>query len=223
MNLTTFSGRSINLDSISPEDINFNDIAHALSHICRFTGHTPYPYSVARHSILTLDIAVVLDAEQNPADGGVNMPISAHALLHDTPEYLLNDTARPVKTRPEVQAPIAAIERRVLEAIYGAARMSLPQPEQVRRVKLVDDVALEIERRFFFPWTDNDGWSAPNIVSLANRIMRESPHVLEHVRLPRTPQEDRHAMGMAMLQHAVRFGETDGEAMQVLNTAKRGA
>lgn len=49
--IQTFSGQHFDLIDPQPETIRIEDIAHALSQINRFTGHTKRPYSVAQHSL----------------------------------------------------------------------------------------------------------------------------------------------------------------------------
>ena len=49
--IETVSGRKFYFLNPNPEDIDIEDIAHALSMQCRFTGHTKWFYSVAEHAI----------------------------------------------------------------------------------------------------------------------------------------------------------------------------
>lgn len=63
-------------------------IAHSLSHINRFNGHTFRPYSVAEHSLLVCDIV---------AAQGLDCHAQMLALLHDAHEALCGDVAAPVK------------------------------------------------------------------------------------------------------------------------------
>lgn len=69
------------------EDIHILDIAHALSNICRFGGHSSSFYSVAEHSIILAEIL-----ERQGAD---KMTVLA-ALLHDATEAYLGDMPRPI-------------------------------------------------------------------------------------------------------------------------------
>ncbi len=80
--IQTFSGRRFwPLDPRS-EDVAIEDIAHALSLVCRFGGHCRCFYSVAQHSVLV-------------ADKCPRFPL--HALLHDAAEAYLGDMTRPLK------------------------------------------------------------------------------------------------------------------------------
>jgi len=80
----TYTGKRIYFGNIKAEDISIIDIAHSLSHICRFTGHTKEFYSVAQHSVLVSDHQTTL-AEKRAG------------LLHDATECYLNDLASPLK------------------------------------------------------------------------------------------------------------------------------
>src|SRR5215217_2415409 len=49
--IQTRSGVKFHLLDPKPEDFRIGDIAHALSNVCRFTGHVRKFYSVAEHSV----------------------------------------------------------------------------------------------------------------------------------------------------------------------------
>jgi len=66
-----------------PEDIDILDIAHALSMLCRYTGHTKFFYCVAEHS---LHVSHMVPEE-----------FAFEALLHDASEAYVGDMSRPVK------------------------------------------------------------------------------------------------------------------------------
>lgn len=67
---------------------NITVIAHSLSLINRYTGHTLRPYSVAEHSLLVCDIV---------AAAGLDCHAQMLALLHDAHECLCGDVTAPVK------------------------------------------------------------------------------------------------------------------------------
>lgn len=98
-----------------PDEIDINDIAHALAMLCRFGGHCLRFYSVAEHSVL-LSHAV-------PPEHAL------WALLHDATEGYLVDMPRPIKAfLPGYKEAEAGIERAVV-AHFG---LSLPMPAAVK-------------------------------------------------------------------------------------------
>ena len=50
--IQTYSGRRFSLTEPSAEDVDIDDVAHALSLLCRFTGHVSEHYSVAQHCVI---------------------------------------------------------------------------------------------------------------------------------------------------------------------------
>tara|TARA_R110000796_G_scaffold164498_3_gene281357 strand:+ start:837 stop:1442 length:606 start_codon:yes stop_codon:yes gene_type:complete len=82
--IETYTGKKIYFNKITINDISITDIAHSLSQLCRFTGHTKEFYSVAQHSVLVSDAQTTL-AEKRAG------------LLHDATETYLNDLASPLK------------------------------------------------------------------------------------------------------------------------------
>ena len=86
--IQTYSGKRFELDGeIDPETIDIEDIAHALSQICRFGGHTRAFYSVAEHSVRVSHLLF---------DHG--RKVQLQGLLHDAAEAYLGDIVRPMKT-----------------------------------------------------------------------------------------------------------------------------
>jgi hypothetical protein len=87
--LQTFTGRRFWPLAPRPEDVCIEDIAHALSMICRYNGHTRTFYSVAEHSLL---VATAVE-RYVPSDSYQQL----QALLHDAAEAYLCDIVRPIK------------------------------------------------------------------------------------------------------------------------------
>ncbi len=88
-------------------EIHIEDIAHALSMVCRFGGHGSKFYSVAEHSIRMVGM---LEAK------GANVQTRLAALLHDAEEAYLPDIPRPIKHRmPEAQAIYKNLSRAILK------------------------------------------------------------------------------------------------------------
>lgn len=134
--IQTAAGEYFPLLAPRAEDINIGDIAHALSNLCRFTGHTREFYSVAQHSVL---VSYAVPAEDALA-----------ALLHDASEAYLGDVSSPLKRLlPNYQE----IETRVMEAVLTAFRLPTFIPDTV---KVADRVLLATEKRDLMPPSDDD-------------------------------------------------------------------
>lgn len=127
--IRTFKGHKFFPLDPNPEAIDIEDIAHALSLNCRWTGHVREHYSVGQHSIW---VAYMVD--------------SAHrlsALLHDASEAYLSDVARPVKHHPDFEFYRIA-EKRLEEAIQAKYGLFAGMTEQIRTA---DNRMLATEKR----------------------------------------------------------------------------
>lgn len=132
--ITTYSGRSIQPLEPDPDLIDIEDIAHALSNNCRFTGHVREFYSVAQHSVLCSTI--------------VSDELKLTALLHDASEAYLSDIARPIKSQPEFGDVYKKYESRLEAAIAERFRLDYPYPDEI---KWADNVLLRTEQRDLMP------------------------------------------------------------------------
>ncbi|MEC5321196.1 HD family hydrolase [Brenneria populi subsp. brevivirga] len=81
--ISTYTGRHFNYAEPSFDDICIRDIAHALSQINRFCGHTYWPYSVAQHSV---GASYIVPPE-----------FAFEALMHDAHEAYVSDMMSPLK------------------------------------------------------------------------------------------------------------------------------
>ena len=86
--ITTVTGIHFYPLNPNPKDIDIEDIAHALSLICRANGHFRHFYSVAQHCI-----ACAVEAIER----GYSPEVILGCLLHDASEAYLCDVTRPVK------------------------------------------------------------------------------------------------------------------------------
>jgi hypothetical protein len=104
-----------------PDDVNIHDIARHLSMLCRWTGACKNFYSVAEHSVYVSRLV--------PREHALT------ALLHDAPEYVLNDVNKPTKiSLPDYQeledlnwreaiAPAFGLPLEIPECVHVADRM----------------------------------------------------------------------------------------------------
>lgn len=86
--IRTMTGKSFWPMEPTPDMVDINDIAHALSHQCRFSGHTSKFYSVAQHSV---HVSELIRRRYN------DKQMELSALLHDASEAYLVDVPSPVK------------------------------------------------------------------------------------------------------------------------------
>jgi hypothetical protein len=113
--IRTFTGRYIDPFNPKPDDIDIQDIAHALAHQCRFAGHTKRFFSVAEHSINVM--------------GSVSDEHRLAALLHDASEAYLLDIPTPIKN----QLPgYREAEDRLMAVIAKKYGFAWPMAEEVK-------------------------------------------------------------------------------------------
>lgn len=137
-----------------PEDIHIEDIAHALSHQCRFSGHVEKFYSVAEHSVRVSRVVPDIDA--------------MWGLLHDASEAYLVDVPRPIK--PLLKG-YKEIENAVMVAVSVRFGLSPEMPASVHHADnaLLATEARDLMKRPLVPW------EGLNVPALDARIRPWSP------------------------------------------------
>jgi len=138
----THSGRRVVFDKPNSEMIDIDDIAHALSMICRFGGHSPRHYSVAEHCLL---VASLVSDEYRLA-----------ALLHDASEAYVGDMVSPLKHLDSME-PYRALE----DVIHGLIEAKFDVQFNSQAIKEADMKALYIEGRSFYGSSEILHWEFP--------------------------------------------------------------
>ncbi len=146
--LLTFSGLKFYPLDPRPEAVCLQDIAHALAHICRWTGHVSYHYSVAQHAV-----QVALAVEQMAPD------LALLALHHDDAEAYLGDIARPWKrnlwvTQQDDDATVDEVEEGVRAVILDALGVRVPAAEAWDVIRVADNRVLQAEAETLMPKHD---------------------------------------------------------------------
>ena len=133
--ITTYTGIWFYPADPDPEGISIEDIAHALSVLCRGNGHVSTFWSVAQHCLVCAREAAAREWPDR---------LVLACLLHDAGECYLSDVPRPFKDR---LAGYREHEDRLLEMIYTRYLGSPLTREEERQVKEIDDGALFYDLR----------------------------------------------------------------------------
>jgi hypothetical protein len=144
------SGTMFNYNDPSASDVTIDDIASALSNICRFAGHLPRFYSVAQHA---LNASLIVDQRYRKC-----------ALLHDTAEAFTNDLPTPLKFAVPIFKDLEVSIEAAMATRFG---FQYPLPNEV---KLADLQMLRIEKEYIkncdAHWAVLDGIEIENVIHL---------------------------------------------------------
>jgi hypothetical protein len=142
--ILTYTGKVFPFGCMTPDMIDIRDIAHALSQLCRYTGHTTMFYSVAQHSLLV--------SEKMP--GGPAQKLAG--LLHDGAEAYTNDLASPLKKWMDQQSCCGSVygslQDSITAMIYNKYGVTTIPPD----VRLYDMAAGVFEAQGFLGLTGEE-------------------------------------------------------------------
>jgi len=160
------------------EEIHIEDIAHALSQMCRANGHFKKFHSVAQHCInCTLEARARHFSER----------VQLACLLHDASEAYISDITRPVKCYLK---EYCRIEHKLQQAIYAKFCLGDMNEAELKEVEAVDNALLYYEferlhhqgihkqppRVFSSPDT-----SERNMTAVERQFLQLTEQLLEHI------------------------------------------
>jgi len=137
--MNTYTQRRLDPLDLQEEDVEAEDLAHALSMLCRGGGHLDRFYSVAQHSL-----NCALEAKAR----GESKRVVLACLLHDASEAYISDIIRPVKKRlPEYYE----IEDQILQTVFRRFGLGDLTQEETAAWKQIDNDLLAVEMEEMFP------------------------------------------------------------------------
>lgn len=154
--IQTWSGRRVYPLAMTPADLHIGDIAHSLSHLCRFNGACEPFYSVAEHCMFVAK-------HVSPAN-------ALWGLLHDAAEAYICDLPSPIKA---MFPDYALVEENILHCVAEKWCLSWPMPDEVHEIDLraqtteVRDLTTNVDE----PWSIDAEPLLPGIT--AGRAMPE--------------------------------------------------
>jgi hypothetical protein len=136
--IQTFSGRAFDFQAPDPAAICLEDIAHALSQLCRFNGHCCRFESVAEHSWLVAKRALEI-LPPGLHGRGLDLAVTRTALMHDAAEAYIGDVVTPLR-RALRCAALVALEQTINQLV--ASRFHLDVSPEVSAVVMQADLDL---------------------------------------------------------------------------------
>lgn len=160
----TYTGQKFWTLDPSPYEITIVDIAHALSHICRYGGHSKHFYSVAQHSIIV---------SQQIKKDGYNYLAQLYGLMHDAAEAYICDLPRPIKICLE---QYSKFEKAIQKAVYEKIGIRAPDHFQQQIIDRIDKLVMYNEAIELMHNHITDNFDAPKIkldIDVSYRDMQE--------------------------------------------------
>lgn len=136
--ISTYSGKRFYPTNLEKSDIDINDIAHSLSNMCRFGGHSTRFYSVAEHSVLV--------------SRSLPEKYALWGLLHDATEAYLVDIPSPVKQLfPEYKGLENELMKHIAKQFIGR-RVAIPRIVKNVDVSILANEAAQAMKDKGEPW-----------------------------------------------------------------------
>lgn len=133
--VSVYRGTQFSILNPDKKDINILDIAHSLSNICRFNGHSRFFYSVAQHCLAVREMI-------RKDDLGAMMEM--YGLTHDVSEFVCADLQSTFKACIN---GYREIEENIERVFYEAFDLPVPTDEERVIIKEYDKKALYVEAK----------------------------------------------------------------------------
>lgn len=140
--IDTYTGKLYNIHTPASDTVCIQDIAHALSLICRYGGHCKRFYSVAEHCVLGTKFLPSVRERQI-------------YLLHDASEAYLGDVVTPLK---RMLPDYVKYEKACSDIIYTALIGRVPTAAEYETSRAIDQRMLLAESKVLMECR-GDGWS----------------------------------------------------------------
>lgn len=164
--IQTRSGKDFDLIDPSKNEFTVEDVAHALSNICRYCGHVSEFYSVAQHSVMVSKL--------------VEPKYALMGLLHDASEAFVGDVAKPLK---ELLPDYKQVEARIEEFVLS--RFGIDAHHMPASIKTADLTALVTEQRDLMHGPDPELMKRYHVQPLEEKIVPLSPKEAKELFLER--------------------------------------
>jgi 5'-deoxynucleotidase YfbR-like HD superfamily hydrolase len=160
-------------------DFDIKCIAHALSNLCRYTGHSKRFYSVAEHCVIVSRL--------------VPEKFALEGLMHDASEAYCGDVASPLK---QLLPNYKEIEDGVQEAIAAYFGLTYPFPKEIKEA----DVLAYVTERQSISNTGKDAIWFTDVTPRDFEIKGLSPTASERAFLERFKELTANGQGYEILR-----------------------
>lgn len=154
--IETYTGKQFWFLNPRPEMFDIEDIAHALSMVCRYAGHVTRFYSVATHCCLIAD-----QFEHDPQT-------HLTALMHDAAEAYIGDMPSPLKQQIPAFRSVEALIEEALAETFG---LTYPFPNELK----VADLRITMDERQALKSQSTRLWAEDALTPLGVTIPDWSP------------------------------------------------
>ena len=160
----TYTGIAFVFAAPTVEMVEIEDIAHALSMVCRYTGHCQRFYSVAEHS------AILTRWARDNIPQTIDKKDLLTVLLHDAAEAYIADVARPVKA---ILSQYRELESRIERVIAEKFGTIYPFPDWIKDI----DTRILVDERAQLMRPTKNTWGIDGIQPLNVTITGVTPKI----------------------------------------------